>query len=463
MAQRPRRIVSPVKPTTPSSAGHIWPSGLTESADGGLALRGIPLRELAAAHGTPAYLVDVPDLLSRARAFRDEFAAAFQAIGTTCDVFYAGKAFLCTALARLLDAERLSLDVCTSGELAVAARAGFPGARTGMHGNNKSVAEIEAAVDHGVGRVIIDSMVEIDRVVATARSRGVRVGVMLRVKTGVEAHTHEFIATAHEDQKFGFSLAGGQVSEAAAEVLRHPDELQLLGFHSHIGSQIFDSEGFRVAAERLIAMQLQVAQEHGVVLPELDLGGGFGIAYVPDDQPLSPREMATQLAAIVQAACERAQTPLPRVSIEPGRAIIGPAGITLYEVGTVKPVEVSDELTRSYISVDGGMSDNPRPALYQADYFAALANRRGSEQTAQSRVVGKHCESGDIVVRDQQLPDDVRPGDLLAVAATGAYCRALSSQYNHLTRPPVLAVTADGVRTWLRRETIDDLLALEGE
>jgi len=300
-------------------------------------------------------------------------------------------------------------------------------------------------------------------VLTAARSHAVRVPVMLRVKTGVEAHTHEFIATAHEDQKFGFSLSGGQAAQAAAEVLKHPDELQLLGFHSHIGSQIFDSDGFRVAAQRLIAMQLQIAQEHGVVLPELDLGGGFGIAYLPEDEPLAPREMATQLAAIVRAACADAQTPVPRVSIEPGRAIIGPAGITLYEVGTVKPVQATDELTRTYISVDGGMSDNPRPALYEADYTATLANRPGSPETAQSRVVGKHCESGDIVVRNQQLPQDIRPGDLLAVAATGAYCRSLASQYNHVPRPPVLAVTQDGVRTWLRRETIDDLLSLEGE
>ncbi|WP_425484747.1 diaminopimelate decarboxylase [Flexivirga oryzae] len=452
-----------VTSTTTRLAADVWPSGLTETADGALSLHGHPLGELATSYGTPAYLVDVPDLLARARSFRDEFRAAFEAIGTTCDVFYAGKAFLATPLAKLLDAEGLSLDVCTRGELAVAAKAGFPGARVGVHGNNKSAAEIDAAIDYGVGRIVVDSLEEIERVLTAARSHGVRVPVMLRVKTGVEAHTHEFIATAHEDQKFGFSLSGGQAAEAAAEVLEHPDELQLLGFHSHIGSQIFDSDGFRVAAQRLIAMQLQIAQEHGVVLPELDLGGGFGIAYLPEDEPLAPKDMATQLAAIVRAACEEAQTPVPRVSIEPGRAIVGPAGITLYEVGTVKPVQATDELTRTYISVDGGMSDNPRPALYEADYTATLANRPGSAQTAQSRVVGKHCESGDIVVRNQQLPQDVRPGDLLAVAATGAYCRALSSQYNHVPRPPVLAVDEDGVRTWLRRETIDDLLSLEGE
>lgn len=457
------RIVSSVTSVTTRLAAHVWPSGLTEAADGALSLRGRPLTELAATYGTPAYLVDLPDLLARARAFRDEFSKAFEAIGTTCDVFYAGKAFLATPLARLLDGEGLSLDVCTRGELAVAAKAGFPAARVGMHGNNKSAAEIDAAIHYGVGRIVVDSFEEIDRVAEAAHRHATRVPVMLRVKTGVQAHTHEFIATAHEDQKFGFSLAGGQAAEAAAKVLQHPDQLQLLGFHSHIGSQIFDSDGFRVAAQRLIATQLQIAQEHGVVLPELDLGGGFGIAYVPDDQPLSPREMAGQLAEIVRAACEQAGTPVPHVSIEPGRAIVGPAGITLYEVGTVKQVQATDELTRAYISVDGGMSDNPRPALYEADYTAALANRAGNGATTQSRVVGKHCESGDIVVRDQQMPDDIRPGDLLAVAATGAYCRALASQYNHVPRPPVLAISEDGVRTWLRRETIDDLLALEGE
>ncbi|WP_245988639.1 diaminopimelate decarboxylase [Flexivirga caeni] len=444
-------------------ATRVWPTGLQETPAGELSLRGHALGELAAAYGTPAYLLDIPDLVTRARSFRDEFAAAFEGIGTTCDVFYAGKAFLATPLVRLLDAEGLSLDVCSRGELAVAERAGFPAGRIGVHGNNKSAAEIDAAIDYGVGRIVVDSLEEIERVVAAARAHGVRVPVMLRVKTGVEAHTHEFIATAHEDQKFGFSLAGGQAAEAAAEVLAHPDQLQLLGFHSHIGSQIFDSDGFRVAAQRLIASQLQIAQEHGVVLPELDLGGGFGIAYLPSDEPLTPRDMAAQLAAIVLAACDEAGTPLPHVSVEPGRAIIGPAGITLYEVGTVKPVQATDDLVRHYISVDGGMSDNPRPALYQADYTATLANRPGSAQTAQSRVVGKHCESGDIVVRNQQLPDDVRPGDLLAVAATGAYCRSLASQYNHVPRPPVLAVSEDGVRTWLRRETIDDLLSLEGE
>lgn len=446
-----------------ATSNSVWPSGAERTAEGALRLAGHDLRDVAARWGTPAYLVDVADVRARARAFKTAFAAAFEAVGTTADVYYAGKAFLCTPMARLLDEEGLCLDVCTGGELAVARKAGFPGARIGMHGNNKSVAEIQDAIGYGVGRIVLDSLVEIGRVAAAAREHGVVQGVMLRVKTGVEAHTHEFIATAHEDQKFGFSLSGGQLKTAIAEVLEHRDALHLLGLHSHIGSQIFDSEGFAVAAERLIQAQLQVATDHGVVLPELDLGGGFGIAYTSADEPLTPEQMAGQLAGIVDRACAAVGHPLPHISIEPGRAIVGPAGVTLYEVGTVKPVHVSDDLTRYYVSVDGGMSDNPRPALYQADYTAELADRASEAPSVTARVVGKHCESGDIVVRDAQLPGDIAPGDLLAVAATGAYCRALSSQYNHVPRPPVLALQDGGVKVWLRRETIEDLLALEEE
>lgn len=444
-----------------NSSTPVFSRNVGRGADGALVLAGHDVRDLARQWGTPAYLIDEADLRSRAREFRDEFAAAFRAIGGACDVYYAGKAFLCTAMARLVYEEGLRLDVCTAGELAVAVRAGVPGERIGMHGNNKSVAEIEAALDARVGRIVVDSFEEIERVASAAAARGVIASVMIRVKTGVEAHTHEAIATAHEDQKFGLSLTGGQVTEAVNLILGRPS-LRLLGFHSHIGSQIFVSEGFRLAAQKLIDLQLSVAQEHGVTLPELDLGGGFGIAYLPTDVPLSPRDMAAQLAEIVRDACKRVGMPIPRVSIEPGRAIVGPAGMTLYTVGTVKPVQARDDLVRTYVSVDGGMSDNPRPALYDADYHCELAGRSSEGADALSRVVGKHCESGDIVVRDVQLPANVAPGDLLAVPATGAYCRSLSSQYNHVPRPPVLAVRDDQVSVWLRRETIDDLLALEG-
>ena len=446
----------------PTVLERVFPSATTLTDDGAVRIAGHDLRDVAREWGTPAYVLDEADIRRRATQFREAFTEAFEAIGTQADVYYAGKAFLCTAMARLLQEEGLRLDVCSGGELTVAQRAGVPGDRIALHGNNKSAAEISQALDAGVGRIIVDSFEEIERVAAAARERSVVARVMLRVKTGVEAHTHEFIATAHEDQKFGFSL-DGQVGEAVRRVLAAPDALQLLGFHSHIGSQIFESDGFREAAQRLIALQLSVASEHGAPLPELDLGGGFGIAYLPGDQPLSAQDMAQQLAAIVQDACAHADMPLPRVSVEPGRAIVGPAGVTLYEVGTVKPVQVSDDLVRTYVAVDGGMSDNPRPVLYDAEYTCVLAGRPGSARTTQTRVVGKHCESGDIVVRDVQLPDDVHAGDLLAVPATGAYCRSLASQYNHVPRPPVLALRDGEIGVWLRRETMDDLLALEGE
>lgn len=442
---------------------HVWPGSARRLPDGSIEIGGVSLRRLAEEVGTPVYVLDESDVRRRAADFRVAFGEAFAAIGATCDVYYAGKAFLSTAFARWMHEEGLRLDVCSGGELAVAERAGFPGELIGMHGNNKSVAEIEAAVAYGVGRIVVDSFEEIERITDAARRHGVVVPVMLRVKTGVEAHTHEFIATAHEDQKFGFSLDQGQVAQATQQVLDRPDALRLLGFHSHIGSQIFETDGFAEAARRLVSLQLEVAREHGTTLPELDLGGGFGIAYLAGDTPLPVREMADGLAEIVQAACADAGTPVPRISVEPGRAIVGPAGVTLYEVGSVKPVQATDQLVRTYVSVDGGMSDNPRPVLYDADYTCALADRSSDAPPVLSRVVGKHCESGDIVVRDVELAGDVQAGDLLAVPATGAYCRSLSSTYNHVPRPPVVAVRDGQIRTLIRRETIADILALEGD
>lgn len=451
-------------PSAPTGALEtaVWPHHATRRDDGVIEVAGVSLTDLAERFGTPAYVLDEDDVRERARAYREAFTSAFEAIGTHADVYYAGKAFLSSHVARWVTEEGLRLDVCSGGELAIAQKAGVPGRDIGMHGNNKSVEEIDAALAYGVGRIIVDSFEEIDRVADAAAKHGWVAPIMLRVKLGVEAHTHEFIATAHEDQKFGFSLADGQVADAVEKALARP-ELTLLGFHSHIGSQIFESAGFKEAATRLVALQLDVARTHGVELPELDLGGGFGIAYLPSDTPLEAADMARQLAQIVEEACRQADVALPRVSIEPGRSIVGPGGITLYRVGTVKPVQADENLVRSYVSVDGGMSDNARPALYQADYHAALANRGGSSDLTPTRIVGKHCESGDIVVRDIEFPRDTADGDLVAVAATGAYCRALSSQYNHVPRPPVIAVKDGEARVLVRRETIDDLLALEGE
>lgn len=451
----------PAAPTGPLEAA-VWPQNARRESDGGISVAGLRLAEIAERFGTPAYLIDEADVRARARAYRDAFSSAFAAVGTQADVYYAGKAFLSSHIARWVTEEGLRLDVCSGGELALARKAEVPGENIGMHGNNKSVEEIEAAIEYGVGRLVVDSFEEIDRVADAAARHGVTAPIMLRVKLGVEAHTHEFIATAHEDQKFGFSLAGGQVAQAVQQALGR-SELTLLGFHSHIGSQIFESAGFKEAATRLVALQLDVAKKHGVELPELDLGGGFGIAYLPSDTPLEPADMARQLAAIVEEACTQAGVAVPRVSIEPGRSIIGPGGITLYRVGTVKPVQASDDLVRTYVSVDGGMSDNVRPALYQADYHAALANRPGSSSLTPTRIVGKHCESGDIVVRNIEFPSDVADGDLVVVAATGAYCRSLASQYNHVPRPPVIAVKDGSAQVLLRRETVEDLLALEGE
>jgi diaminopimelate decarboxylase len=470
-------------PTGTVVPGEPWSSGVRRTADGALSVAGLDVRELAAAQGTPAYVLDEADLRERARSYRRAFEQAFAEVGAGVDVYYAGKAFLSVAVARWVHAEGLRVDTATGGELAVALRAGVPGEHIGLHGNNKSDAEIARALDAGVGRIIVDSLVEIERVAAASRARGgAPAPVMIRVTTGVHAGGHEYISTAHEDQKFGLSLAtDGQVApgsgpapEAQAEdspamtallaVLARP-ELELLGIHSHIGSQILDPSGFEVAARKVLELRAALAARTGYLVPEVDLGGGYGIAYLPGEVALDPDRIAKDVAASVAASSADLGTPMPRFSIEPGRAIVGPAGLTLYTVGTVKPVRVSgnggETFVRTYVSVDGGMSDNIRPALYGADYHAELANRLSDAEPVLARVVGKHCESGDIVVHAVLLPGDVRAGDLLAVAATGAYGRSMASNYNHVPRPPVVAVADGEARVLVRRETVDDLLALD--
>ncbi|GAA5027674.1 diaminopimelate decarboxylase [Terrabacter aeriphilus] len=439
----------------------LWASSVARGDDGVLSVGGIAVTELAREFGTPAYVIDENDFRSRARDFKQTYAEVFDGLCGGADVFYAGKAFLCTEVARWVHDEGLHLDVCSGGELAVAVRAGLPGERIGLHGNNKSVAEIRAALEHGVSRIVVDSFDEIERVAAVASELGVVAPLLIRVTVGVEAHTHEFIATAHEDQKFGLSLSGGHAFEAARRIIANPESLRLLGLHSHIGSQIFDTSGFEVSARRILGLHTQIARELGVELPELDLGGGFGIAYTTEHDPLPPRHLATGMADIIERECRAEGVAVPRISIEPGRAIAGPTTFTLYEVGTVKPVALDGGAERVYVSVDGGMSDNVRTALYDANYSCTLANRASGAAPVLARVVGRHCESGDIVVKDEFLPADVSPGDLVAVPGTGAYCRSLSSQYNHTPRPPVLAVRDGVARVIVRRETIDDLLALD--
>jgi len=438
----------------------LWPSSARRGADGVITVGGVPVTELAAQHGTPAYVVDEADFRARATAFRDAFAEAFADACGGADVYYAAKAFTCTAVARWLAEDGLRYDACTGGELAVALRGGTDPAHVLLHGNNKSDAEITRAVRAGVGKVVVDGFHDIDRTADAAREAGVRQGVLIRTTVGVEAHTHDYIATAHEDQKFGLSLASGQAAEAVRRVLARP-ELELRGLHSHIGSQIFDVSGFEVAARRLLGLHAQVLAEHGLEMPEIDLGGGFGIAYTTQDAPLSPTALARGMAEVVTAACAQLGVAVPKVSVEPGRAIAGPSGVTLYRVGSTKDVALDGGLHRRYVAVDGGMSDNIRTALYDADYSASLGGRRSGAAPVLSRVVGKHCESGDVVVKDEFLPDDVAAGDLLVVPATGAYCHSMASQYNHVPRPPVVAVRDGESRVLVRRETEDDLLALD--
>ncbi|MCC3766588.1 diaminopimelate decarboxylase [Streptomyces sp. UNOC14_S4] len=426
----------------------VWARTVARDADGVVTVGGIKVTELAEEFGTPAYFLDEDDFRARCRAWRDAF--------TDADVFYAGKAFLSRAVVRWLHEEDLNLDVCSEGELATALSAGMPAERIALHGNNKSTQEITRAIEAGVGRIVLDSFQEIVRVARIAERLGKRQRVLIRVTVGVEAHTHEFIATAHEDQKFGLALAGGQAAEAVRRALKL-DGLELVGIHSHIGSQIFDTSGFEVAAHRVVGLLKDVRDEHGVELPEIDLGGGLGIAYTSDDDPREPREIAVSLREIVTRECAAAGLAVPRLSVEPGRAIAGPTTFTLYEVGTVKDLPG----LRTYVSVDGGMSDNIRTALYDAEYSVALVSRTSTAEPMLSRVVGKHCESGDIVVRDAFLPADLAPGDLLAVPATGAYCRSMASNYNHALRPPVVAVRDGQARVIVRRETEDDLLRLD--
>ncbi|MEJ7629857.1 MAG: diaminopimelate decarboxylase [Nocardioidaceae bacterium] len=441
----------PAPPDPNALVPRLWPSGVAKDADGVLTVGGVRVTQIADEFGTATYVVDEADFRGRARAFRDAFSGA--------DVFYAAKAFLSVEVARWVAADGLGLDVCSEGELACALRAGVDPARIGFHGNNKSVAELTRAVATGVGRVIVDSTWELDRLAQVAARHDTVQDVLIRVKPGVEAHTHHYIATAHEDQKFGFSLADGDAWEAMRAV-EATASLRLRGLHCHIGSQIFDADAFGLAIRRLLALYAD-GLSAGMTLGELDVGGGFGIAYTTRDDPEEPAVLAASLRAKVSEGCAVLGIPEPRLAVEPGRAIAGPSTFTIYEVGTVKTVSLEQGASRLYVAVDGGMSDNIRAALYAADFSCTLASRHSTAPAALARVVGKHCESGDIVVRDEFLPADVRPGDLLAVPGTGAYCRSLANNYNHVPRPAVVAVESGRTRLMLRRETEDDLLRLD--
>ena len=435
----------------------LWPAGVSFN-NGVLHISGISAHTLAKDFATPAFFIDEDDFRARAMGWNKALNQSFG--GNAGNVYYAAKAFISVEVARWIADCGIGIDVCTGGELAVALAGGIDPQKIEVHGNNKSVSEIERAVADGVGTIVMDSLFEIERVAAAARKLGKGQRVLLRLTPGIEAHTHESIATAHEDVKFGFSIASGAAWNAILEVRKYP-ELELRGFHSHIGSQILNMDSFEIAADRLIGLLAKFRDEFSAQLPELDLGGGYGIAYLPGDVELEASEVLPALYSQVKNACESAKLDIPKVSIEPGRAIVGPTMFTLYEVGTVKDVTLESGKIRRYISVDGGMSDNIRPSLYGAKYTTSLANRSSSAPLVDSRLVGKHCETGDIVIRDIELPSDIAPGDLLAVPATGAYGRSMASNYNHIPRPPVIAVKDGKARVILRRETEADLLNLD--
>ena len=468
----PAWLVEPADANALSAA--VWSRNARRSANGELEIAGVSASALVAEFGTPVYVVDEADARSRAGGIRESFDREFARVGSSAKVYYAGKAFLCTEVARWVTEAGLNIDVASGGEMAVALAAGVDPARLGLHGNNKSLSEIDRAVGAGVGAIVIDSVVEIERVATAASRHGRTQPVRLRINSGVHASTHEYLATAREDQKFGIPLAD---APAAVALIRAQPSLSFLGLHSHIGSQIFESDGFAEAAHRLFALHAELLK--GGPVPELNLGGGFGIAYTSVDDPLDIDEIARRFADIVSQGAAELGIPVPVVAIEPGRAVIGPSTTTLYTVGTIKDVLVSvvepvetgtDALgeistssitaaTRKYVSVDGGMSDNIRPALYAANYSARLANRTSTAAPALVRVAGKHCESGDILVHADYLPGDVEPGDLLAIPATGAYGWAMASNYNYLARPPVVAVLDGAARLIVRGETEADLLS----
>ena len=425
---------------------------------GVLHLSGISAAKLAQEFGTPAFFLDEDAFKARAVAWNNGLRNEFGDHAGT--IFYAAKSFISIAVAQWVEEIGIGIDVCTGGELAVALAGGINPARIEVHGNNKSVAEIERAVAVGVKTIVIDSLFEIERVAAAAKKYGVRQAVMIRLIPGVQAQTHEKISTAHEDVKFGFSIASGAAWQAVQKVQAHP-ELELLGVHCHIGSQIFGSDAHEIATDRLMEFMGKYRDEYNVELPELDLGGGFGIAYVAGDVTVEPSDVLPAIRKAVEAACKKYSLQTPLISLEPGRNIVGPTMFTLYEVGTVKDVVVSAGITRKYVSVDGGMSDNLRPTLYDAEYSAVIAQRVSSAPLTLSRLVGKHCETGDIIINEIQLPADIAPGDLIATPATGAYGRSMASNYNHVPRPPVVAVKDGKARVIVRRENEEDLLALD--
>lgn len=437
--------------------GKIWPKNFKRSESGDVFIARVPVGQLATNFGTPLMVIDQDDFFARAKKVKDAFDGSAAKIGSSSKIYYAGKSLLTTEIVRWIDQLGLNLDVSTGGELALALSGGISPDRIGLHGNNKSLYEIGRAVTANVGAIVIDSEIEIERIASVAGAQDKVQAVRIRVNSGVHAHTHEYLATAREDQKFGIAIS--DVPNLVAKIRSH-SHLRFLGLHSHIGSQIFSMEGFVESVRRLLPLHKQLLE--GGDVPELNIGGGFGINYTPADSAPEINEFAEVIASEVQRVCGELEIPVPILCFEPGRVISGPAGVTLYNVGTIKDVQLNEDGVsgvRKYVSIDGGMSDNARPSLYGANYTPILASRFSEAEPALSRVVGKHCESGDVVVNYSYLPKDINPSDLIAVAATGAYCHSLASNYNYVTRPAIVAVKDGQAKLILRAETEADMFA----
>ncbi|MEX0868879.1 MAG: diaminopimelate decarboxylase [Nitriliruptoraceae bacterium] len=422
-----------------------WPMTQARDDAGVMTLGGVAATALARQFGTPLWVVDEDDLRARCRAYRSGFPGV--------EIAYASKAWCTTGIVQVVVDEGLWIDVASAGELHTVRNAGAEMSRVIFHGNNKSVAELDMALDGGVGRIVVDSFAELDRLEAAAAARGVRVACHLRITPGIDAHTHEYVRTGHDDAKFGFTLSLG-LADDAMQRASAAEHLDLCGIHAHIGSQIFGVEPFVANAEVLIDLLARWRDDHGITLDEVNLGGGMGIRYTHEDHPVDVAHYGRAVLGAVDERCAAHGLERPRLFVEPGRAIVGPSTVTLYEVGTIKTLP---GLT-TWVSVDGGMSDNIRPALYDAEHEVALASRDSTAEPRAVTVVGKHCESGDVIREHAPLPADVAVGDLLAVAATGAYTESMASNYNRLPRPAAVLVRDGEARTLLRRETLDDLL-----
>ncbi|MGW1728556.1 diaminopimelate decarboxylase [Streptomyces sp. NPDC002306] len=420
----------------------VWPRSARSSAAADVEVGGVSLTEAAERFGTPVYVLDEQEVRERCRTYRTAFPGA--------DVVYAAKAFLCRAMVHWVQEEGLGLDVCSGGELALAVTTGFPPEKIVMHGNAKSQEDLSAALRLGVGRIVVDSSSEIAQLAAIAPA-GTRQKVMVRVVPGIAAGGHAKVRTGTDDQKFGLSLTDGSAQRAVAQILDQP-RLELVGLHCHIGSQISSVQPYVEALRRVVEMMAWVRDEHGVTLPQLDIGGGHGIAYRPGEESLNIGVLAGRVRAELEESCSRAGLPVPRLTLEPGRAIVGPAGVVVYRVLTVKRTG-----EHTFVAVDGGMSDNPRPALYGVRYAPRLIGRSSDVPPRLVTVVGRHCEAGDVLADDVALPGDVGPGDLLAVPAAGAYHLSMASGYNMVGRPPVVAVSDGDARVLVRRESLDDI------